>query len=321
MGLQRDVRATREGSQPWRPQSACLTSRLHAGWVADTFATVLLPEDERDDDLERLGSTSSGSGQLEHHHDSMAAPRAAPGGGDGGGEEEVVPLSAQVQARLEGVCLQLDSFAEQQETGEQEGGGNDAPVPSLHCALVVRNLEVRDSFQPRQGGTASSATAAAATGWSELRRMLGYHASVHRVRGGKTCMVQFVVEAIRAEPGAGKLGPVTCRPLNSLQTHSNNWFVDCSIWRDCLLASASGKCLSFPAFDPAELEYRIQAQLLPLLLHLDQAALAFLQHFFAPTADGFGGESSGTKPGTSDVVPPSSTGGPSLACPILLPQP
>ena len=33
---------------------------------------------------------------------------------------------------------------------------------------------------------------------------------------------------------------------------------------------------------PAELEYRIQAQLLPLLLHLDQAALTFLQHFFAP---------------------------------------
>jgi hypothetical protein len=26
----------------------------------------------------------------------------------------------------------------------------------------------------------------------------------------------------------------------------------------------------------------VQVQLLPLLLHMDQAALAFLQHFFAP---------------------------------------
>ena len=32
----------------------------------------------------------------------------------------------------------------------------------------------------------------------------------------------------------------------------------------------------------ADLEWRLQVQVLPLLVNLDQAAMAFLQHFFAP---------------------------------------
>ena len=154
-------------------------------------------------------------------------------------EEEVVPLSAQVQARLEGLCLQLDTFAA--EAGHGDGQG-DGCATLTRCALLLRNLEVRDSFQPRKGGgggssaaaAAAAASAAAATGWADLRRMLGYHASLHRVRAPNAAMVQLLAEGIRAEASAG------------------------------------------------DLEYRLQVQMLPLLLQLDQAALAFLQHFFAP---------------------------------------
>lgn len=35
----------------------------------------------------------------------------------------------------------------------------------------------------------------------------------------------------------------------------------------------------------ADLEWRLQVQVLPLLVNLDQAALAFLQHFFAPAEE------------------------------------
>ena len=48
-----------------------------------------------------------------------------------------------------------------------------------------------------------------------------------------------------------------------------------------LYPSSPSACL----LSAAEVEYRVQAQLLPLLLHMDQAALAFLQHFFAPAGE------------------------------------
>jgi len=126
-------------------------------------------------------------------------------------EEELVPLSAQVQARLEGLCLQLDSFAD---AGSSSGGSPESGCPTLkRCALAVRHLEVRDSFQPRQGGgggaagssvpaAAVAAAGAAATGWADLRRLLGYHASLHRARAPKAAMLQLVAEGVCAEPGA-----------------------------------------------------------------------------------------------------------------------
>ena len=128
---------------------------------ADSFTTVLLPDDE-DADL------GEGVTQLARQE-----------------EAEMVPLSAVVQARLDGVCLQLDSFA------------CDAGNVEWRGALVVRTFEVRDSFQVGQQ--------ASVAGWSELRRMLGFHASPHRVRTPGDGMVQCIVEGIRAEPGAGPI--------------------------------------------------------------------------------------------------------------------
>lgn len=125
-------------------------------------------------------------------------------------EEELVPLSAQVQACLEGLCLQLDSFGEE---GASGGCTTEAGCPTRkRCAVVVRHLEVRDSFQPRQGSgggsgrstpaAAVAAAGAAATGWADLRRMLGYHASLHRARAPKAAMLQLVAEGICAVPQA-----------------------------------------------------------------------------------------------------------------------
>lgn len=164
---------------------------------------MLLPEEGGEESL--LGSPAS-----THRQRGSAAARGTAAGREGAGgqdegegEEEMVPVSAQVQARLEGLCLQLDTFdcssssSSPGEQQEQEGVGTQTRV-----ALVVRHLEVRDSFQLRQGGGA--APGAAATGWSDLRRMLGYHASVHRMRGAKACMLQVAVEGIRSELGAGK---------------------------------------------------------------------------------------------------------------------
>lgn len=48
---------------------------------------------------------------------------------------------------------------------------------------------------------------------------------------------------------------------------------------------------------PADLEHRLYVQLLPMLLHLDQAALAFLQHFFAS-------DSSGSEDGSGSSLQP-----------------
>lgn len=149
-----------------------------------------------------------------------------------------MPLSAQVQARLEGVCLQLDTFAtvegeaedveaqaERQRqavgttglatpaaTSNRSASSNSGSALHMRCALLVRNIEVRDSFQPRRGGGAGSAAAAAAaaTGWAGLRRMLGYHAQVHRVRVPKSSMAQLVVEAVRSEPGPGEQPCASC---------------------------------------------------------------------------------------------------------------
>ena len=145
---------------------------------------MLLPEDVGEESLlESPGSLRQQS--------SSSAARAAAGPADDDDEEELVPVSAQVQARLEGVGLQLDSFVAQQGCGTQ-----------MRCALRVRHFEVRDSFQLRQGG--GTGAGAAATGWSDLRRMLGYHASVHRMRSAKACMLQVAVEGISSELGAGK---------------------------------------------------------------------------------------------------------------------
>ena len=106
-------------------------------------------------------------------------------------EAEMVPLSAVVQARLDGACLQLDSF--DCDAGDLEWRG----------ALVVRTFEVCDSFQV--GPQASAGGSQSFAGWSELRRMLGFHASTHRVRAPGDGMVQCIVEGIRAEPGAGPI--------------------------------------------------------------------------------------------------------------------
>lgn len=183
--------------------------------LADTFTTVLLPEE--DGICEKLELAHAPHRPGRHSSCNRAGSRA--GGPQGGEDEEVVvPLSAQVQARLEGVCLQIDSFsaagggrkaaAEGQATEAAGGGTAAAAVSTLHSrlALLVRTLEVRDSFQPRKGGGAGSAAAAAAaaTGWAGLRRMLGYHASVHRVRHPKASQVQLVVETILGEPCAGE---------------------------------------------------------------------------------------------------------------------
>ena len=195
---------------------------------------MLLPEDYGSDDdealgVEALGGAQKGMGQRgQKPGDRRAAPppAALPGGRggalDAADEEEVVPVSAQVQARLEGITLQLDTFAPASPpAGEQvqQGSGaasdlgasaaSDASPGSslrLRCALQVRNLEVRDSFQRNLQAGSAAAADAAATGWSDLRRMLGYHASVHRVRDAKACMVQLVVEGIQAEPGSGQSG-------------------------------------------------------------------------------------------------------------------
>jgi len=56
---------------------------------------------------------------------------------------------------------------------------------------------------------------------------------------------------------------------------------------------------------PAELEHRLHVQLLPLLLHLDQAALAFLHSFFAPDPDkaaGAGGSTDSAQPAAQGMV-------------------
>ena len=226
--------------------------------AADTFATVLLPEDAGEESLLELPGSlqqrSSGSGAR------AAAGQAA------ADEEELVPVSAQVQARLEGVCLQLDSFA------AHEGGSTQ-----MRCALLVRHLEVRDSFQLRQGG--GSGAGAAATGWSDLRRMLGYHASVHRMRGAKACMLQVAVEGIRSELCAGKHA-VACPSSACL---ISRWLAMRHRGNDTRLTPRHVPSPLFLA--AAEVEYRVQVQLLPLLLHIYQAALAFLQHFFAPAGE------------------------------------
>lgn len=181
--------------------------------LADTFTTVLLPEEEEDSGAELEFGLALSPHRPDRQSGSSGAP-SRPAGLQGGEEEEVVvPLSAQVQARLEGVCVQLDTFqAAAKDAARHATGAADsnaaAAASTLHSrlALLIRTLEVRDSFQPRKGGGAGSAAAAAAaaTGWAGLRRMLGYHASVHRVRHPRSSQVQLVVEAIQAEPGTGK---------------------------------------------------------------------------------------------------------------------
>jgi hypothetical protein len=179
--------------------------------LADTFATVLLPEEDE------AGWEEGQAGEA-----ALAGSRSGSSGGAGlasGGaaEEELVALSAQVQARLEGVTLQLDTWADQgrqqrqqdpqQAQQAQQAQQPGAAAPGLRLALAVRGLEVRDSFQARQGASGLDAAGAApAAGWAGLRRMLGYHASVRRVRGPSACVVQVVVEGVQAEPGAGKRG-------------------------------------------------------------------------------------------------------------------
>ncbi len=181
--------------------------------LADTFTTVLLPEEEEDSGAELEFGLALSPRRPDRQSGSSGAP-SRPAGLQGGEDEEVVvPLSAQVQARLEGVCVQLDTFqAAAEDAARHATGAADsnaaAAASTLHSrlALLIRTLEVRDSFQPRKGGGAGSAAAAAAaaTGWAGLRRMLGYHASVHRVRHPRSSQVQLVVEAIQAEPGTGK---------------------------------------------------------------------------------------------------------------------
>lgn len=181
----------------------------------DTFTTVLLPEDApssgSEEDEAAPGQPRSASRGQERRHAGHAGAAAA--AREPAEEEELVPLSAQVQARLEGLCLQLDAFA-----AEGPGAGEGGCATRARCALALRHLEVRDSFQPRPGGAAggsggsaaaAAAASAAATGWADLRRTLGYHASLHRARGPKAAMVQAVAEGV-AEPGAGKCrGSVT----------------------------------------------------------------------------------------------------------------
>lgn len=161
--------------------------------AADTFATVLLPEEG----MEGWGQEQGAD---------LPSTRLASGSQAGEGEEEeevVVPLSAQVQARLEGLTLQLDTFAPGARDAGEEGEEGGA-VTRSRLALRLHTLEVRDSFQPRKGGGGASAAAAAATGWADLRRTLGYHASPHRARGAGAAMVQLAVEGVAAEPGAGE---------------------------------------------------------------------------------------------------------------------
>lgn len=284
---------------------------VYATSCADTFTTVLLPEEDGTGEEQEAGLAPSPL-QRARQPDSCSA------GGRRGGEEEevVVPLSAQVQARLEGVCVQVDTFAAAADNAVgqaaiAEGGSTTATAAAStlrsRVALVVRALEVRDSFQPRKGGGAGSAAAAAAvaTGWAGLRRMLGYHASVHRVRHPKACQVQLVVEAIQAEPGAGDWpggrghgagpGGITAGPVPTAARS-----------RTLPRTQQQGRCahhLLFVAL-PADLEYRLHVQLLPLLLHLDQAALAFLQHFFAPeSTDSANGAGSSAEPAETCAAP------------------
>jgi hypothetical protein len=123
-------------------------------------------------------------------------------------EEEMVPLKAQVQLQLEGACVQLDSFADAALLPQPLAGHADRPAPHLRCSVSVRSFEVRDSFQPRQGGANSGSMA----GWSDLRRMLGYHASLHRVRGDKECMAQIVMEGYQGEADTGMKRADVCLP-------------------------------------------------------------------------------------------------------------
>lgn len=222
-------------------------------------------------------------------------------------EEELVPLSAQVQARLEGLCLQLDSFNEDSATGDgcsgsgSGGGAADASCPTrTRVALAVRHLEVRDSFQPRQGtgggagggnapAAAVAAAGAAATGWADLRRMLGYHASLHRARGPKAAMVQVVAEGVCAQPGAGQCRAARWRICWRCMG-SSGVKLGLRLALHTIFSGLPTHSPSLPpsACPPADLDWRLQVQLLPLLVHLDQAALAFLQHIFAPDEEGEG---------------------------------
>ena len=180
--------------------------------AADTFATVLLPEEDVEgwQDEQQRGTGGSSSTAQPAARRGSSSGRLAGGGGavgevQGGGEEEeeVVPLSAQVQARLEGLTLQLDTF-DPAAAGLGAGAGEEGGAATrTRLALRLHTLEVRDSFQPRKGGGGASAAAAAATGWAELRRTLGYHASPHRARGAGAAMVQLAVEGVAAGPGAG----------------------------------------------------------------------------------------------------------------------
>lgn len=176
-----------------------LHANVAACWHADTFATVLLPDEGSDDDWEvsEEGVQPCPDPWCRRSQSQGLSPSAAAAKVVPCGEEEVVPLSALVQARLGGVCLQLDSFADQQEE-------SSVPAPRVRYALVVRMLEVRDSFQPRQGSGTASAATAAATGWSELRRMLGYHASMQHIRRPRSCMLQLVVEGHCTDLEAGQ---------------------------------------------------------------------------------------------------------------------
>ena len=224
---------------------------LHAHAVvpaaADTFTTVLLPEedvegwqDEEQQGTDGSSSTAQPAARLGSSSGRVAGGSGAVGEVQGGGEEEeeVVPLSAQVQARLEGLTLQLDAFdpaaAGLGAGAGEEGGEEGGAATRTRLALRLHTLEVRDSFQPRKGGGGASAAAAAATGWAELRRTLGYHASPHRARGAGAAMVQLAVEGVAAGPGAG------------------GWLLVRAAWpcaRAALLAGA-GVVRALPQLDP-----------------------------------------------------------------------
>ena len=215
----------------WLHTHACLARG------ADTFTTVLLPEDAPSSGSEEdeAAPGQPGSGGLGPGRRQASQARAA-AGREPSEEEELVPLSAQVQARLEGLSLQLDTFA-----ADGPGAGEGGCHTRTRWAVALRHLEVRDSFQPRPGGggggsggsaAAAAAASAAATGWADLRRMLGYHASLHRARGPKAAMVQAVAEGV-AEPGAGECrgGALCCDACMPGGRAAGKWCVWCSRWR------------------------------------------------------------------------------------------
>ena len=193
--------------------------------LADTFTTVLLPEE--------LDAEFGSGGEVQ--------PEA---------EAEAVPMAGLVQGKVERLCVQVDHFA------------CDSDV-AARLAVSIHSFEVRDSFQ--HGGSGGTA------GGTALQRLLGYHASVRTPRDPQACMLAAVVEVVRGGPDAGAEWRV--RRTRRLRRRAGA----------CLPGAACASPTYPPPPHPARLaealEHRVQVELLPLRVQLDQRAVVFLQHF------------------------------------------